>query len=121
MVDIQLGQGDSDDIPVVLTEDGKGSNLNGSVVHFVLSDELGNGKYDIICAEGIKDQVTNEIITEFSVGGITIPITGVHTKDTCELFGEFIVMAGDKQVTFSNDDNYVTMKVKRKLSVITPF
>lgn len=116
MIDIQLGQGDSDDIPVILKEAGIGSDLTGWVVKLLL------GKYEITCLEGIKDPGTDTIVTEFADGGITVPITGAHTVDPGYMEGEFIATNGDRQVTFLNDDDpnqsnqpYFVMQVIKKL------
>lgn len=115
MIDIQLGQGDSDNIPVILNEAGVGSDLTGAVVKLILSDLAGTFKFEIICLEGIRDPITDEIITEFSAGGITVPIAGIHTVDDGYSYGEFIVTISNRQVTFLNGDTYFVMNVIKKL------
>lgn len=115
MVDIQLGQGDSDNIPVILNEAGTGSDLTGAVVKLILADLAGVFKFEITCLEGIRDPSTDEIVTEFSAGGITVPIASTHTVDDGYSYGEFIVTIGNRQVTFLNGDDYFVMNVIKKL------
>lgn len=116
MVDIQLGQGDSDNIPVILSEDGTGSDLTGTVVKLILVDVVGTFKFEITCLEGIRNPITNEMVTGFSSGGITVPITDTHTVDNGYFYGEFVTTIGNRQVTFLNGDRYFVMNVIKKLT-----
>jgi hypothetical protein len=117
MVEITLGQGDSDDIPVILIEDGIGCDLTGCVVKLLLGDMQGVGKYEITCTEGIRDS-DGEIVTAFSEGGITVEILPDHTVDEGFLLGEFTATIGDRQVTFEKvDGNYLVMEVRKKFVI----
>lgn len=115
MVDIRLGQGDSDNIPVILNEAGAGSDLTGADVKLILVDVAGTFKFEITCLEGIRDPITDEIVTAFSSGGITVPITDTHTAENGYFYGEFVTTLGNRQVTFLNGDNYFVMHIIKKL------
>jgi len=134
--DISLGQGDSDDIGIVLLDQGIGANLSNYDVFFLLSDKLG-ASWKIQCNAGASIHITSynysllkptadKFEIDMSIGevvnftkaqgGVTIPLTSTHTSEDGTLFGEFIAVApGGQQVTFSNDDNYYTVRIKKKL------
>ena len=108
--DIELGQGDSDEVGVILKENNIGSDLTGAIVKFHMMNNRGI-EYEIDCESGIKDPFTKEIITPKSEGGVTILFTSVHTEISGTFYGKFIVILLGKQVSFPSGNQYIKVRI----------
>jgi hypothetical protein len=130
--DIELGQGDSDDIGIVLISKGSPANLSNFTVSCIISDGLGGTPVIITCNDGatisitsdnylLLGQTSDKIGTDVSLtkaqGGVTIPITATTTQNSGTFSLEFLAVdTNNKQVTFSNNENYYTMHITKKLT-----
>jgi hypothetical protein len=109
---IELGQGDSRDVDVILQGAGIGADLTLSTdINFVMKNDLGTIRHSIPCQKG---STYKGVYVSPGHGGITIPITDTHTKTPDTYFGEFVVIWVDGQKTFPNA-GYVEMIVKMSL------
>lgn len=109
--DIELGQGDTDSIGVVLKENGTGANLTSGTVVFSMKNDMGTIEYDITCIPGATIDGVDVL---FSEGGVTIPFTDTHTSSPGTFFGIFHVTILGKQTTFPSSEN-ISVKIKKTL------
>jgi hypothetical protein len=101
--EIRIGQGDSDDILVTLSDVNGVVNLSTADVIFVINDEFGTVFYEVTCTDNN------------SSGGTTLPLTDTETATAGTFYGQFIVTFSDRQATFP-DSKYVKMTVLPKLT-----
>lgn len=86
--DIRLGCGDSDNVPVVLKENGTGANLTGSTVVLSMKNKQTSADIVIPC---IQDATVNGEIVPYTQGGITIKFNEENTSVEGIYLGKFIV------------------------------
>lgn len=106
--DIELGQGDSDSVGVVLKENGTGANLTGSTVIFAMKNDLGTIEHNITCTSGATINGASVLLSN---GGVTIPFTDVHTTTPGTYFGNFQVTILGKQTTFPSNGIYINVRI----------
>lgn len=105
--DIELGLGDTDNIPSILKAGGVPVNLTGAAVTFSMTSESGVS-LDIECVEGA---LVNGEYVGFDEGGVTVPFTSTHTATADLFFGKFLVVFDGDQVTFPKGDDYISVKI----------
>lgn len=104
--DINLGQGNSDNVDAVLLENGSGANVTGASIVFSMKNDLGTIEHDITCTEGVE--------TPASAGGIIIPFTSVETEIPGLYFAKVVVTLQEVQTTFPSS-GYLTVKIEKAL------
>lgn len=104
--DINLGQGDSDNIDAVLLANGSGANVTGATIVFSMKNDLGTVEHDITCSPGTS--------TAASAGGIIIPFTATETATPGLYFARIHVTLLDIQTTFPSS-GYLTVKIEKAL------
>jgi len=109
--DIELFQYDSDDVPVVLFDNGSPVNLAGSDVNFVMTQDQQRYSYTIKCKMGAT--IDGNIIP-YTAGGITINFSEMETSHDGLFFCYFKVSKFGKFITYPTV-GYVTTKIKKKL------
>jgi hypothetical protein len=104
--DINLTQGDSDNVDFILKADGVGVNIAGADVIFAMRNDLGTVEHDITCLPGVK--------TPPSDGGGIIPFTFVETEIPGLYFAKVVVTLQGVQTTFPSS-GYLTVKIEKAL------
>lgn len=102
---IELGQGDSDYVDVVLSENGTAADLSGYTLTFSMSK--GKTEFPIPCT-------TNET-TPLSEGGARISFTEVETAYAKTYEGKIYAVMGGEQVTFPSGNEYIIVKIYPKV------
>lgn len=105
--ELELNQGDSNDVGMLLKENGIGVSLTGSAVTFSMKNEAGV-EFDIVCAQS---STFNGIVYTFAQGGITVPFTSVHTHDAGVFQGKVTAVKSSVQQTFPSGNTYITVKI----------
>lgn len=105
--DIELGQGDSDSIGVLLKVNGSGANLTDSQVMFSMKNES-ETEFAITCRSGAF--VNGSPYSE-TQGGTTIPFTSIHTAAAGIFKGKFTVTKGDVKTTFPSGSDYISVRI----------
>jgi hypothetical protein len=105
--DIDLGQGDSDDVGVLLTENGIGSNLTGGTIKLSMKTDTGTKK-EVTCLAG---GIVNGVNYTLAQGGITIPFTPTETATPSVYRGKIIVSMLGSQATYPSGQESITVTV----------
>ena len=105
--ELELNQGDSNDVGMLLKENGVGVSLTGSVVTFSMKNEAGV-EFDIICTQG---GTVNGVVYTFAQGGITVSFSSTHTHDAGVFQGKVIAVKSSVQKTFPSSNTYITVKI----------
>lgn len=108
--DIELGQGDSEDVGIILKENGVAKDLTDTTIVFSMVNEAGIS-YDITCSGGAD--INGEDVA-FSAGGVTLPISSTHTATPTTFFGKFIITYLGVQSTCPRGNNYISVKIWEK-------
>lgn len=87
--DIELIQGDTDDIKVQILQDGKVVDLTDPSVSFIMTSDAGD-KITIICLKGYTDKTTTpDTVYPATDGYLTLPFTEIETCNADEFIGQF--------------------------------
>lgn len=105
--ELELNQGDSNEVGMLLKENGVGVVLTDSTVVFSMKNEAGV-EFDIACSQG---GTVNGTIYSFAQGGITVPIGSTHTATPCVFQGKVIATKSSIQKTFPSSNIYITVKI----------
>lgn len=109
---IELGQGDSRDVDIILQGAGIGADLTlATDINFVMKNDLGTIRHSIPCQKG---STYKGVYVSPSHGGITVPVGATHTATPGTYFCEAVVSFASGQKTFPNA-GYVEMKIKKAL------
>lgn len=106
--DIELGNGDSEDVSVVLTENGVAIDLTGTSVTFCMQLDVGTTGYTIPCIHGAR--IKGESISS-KFGAVSIPFSPQHTSQKGIFLGEFKVSRFGKVSTYPNN-RHLTIQIK---------
>lgn len=105
--DIELGQGDSEIIGVILKENNVPVNLSGYQISFVMANEE-DDPFTIPCV----DHPT----VLANAGGTGIPFTSIHTTNADLFFGKlYAVDVLGRQVTYPSGNDYLSVKIWGKV------
>lgn len=107
---LELGQNDTDTLNAVLYEDGVAVNLTGKTVVLNLSNELGT-EVNVACGLGA---VINGETVAYASGGVNAVISSTLTATPCTYRGKFLLTSFGAQLSFPNDNNYISIKVWSK-------
>ncbi|MDD2299233.1 MAG: hypothetical protein PHN69_04080 [Candidatus Pacebacteria bacterium] len=109
MVTYELGlnQGDSNDVGMLLKENGVGVDLTGSIVTFSMKNEAGI-EFNILCTPG---GTVNGTTYTFAQGGITVPFSATHTVNADIFQGKVYAVKSSIQKTFPSNNTYITVKI----------
>jgi hypothetical protein len=102
--DIELGQGDSDEVEKTLTDADGAINLTGATVECIMKNDLGTKRYEIDCT----------VNSPATAGKITIPFTDTETEFDGLFFYELKVTIAGDQYTFPSC-GYGTIYIKKAL------
>jgi hypothetical protein len=105
--ELELNQGDSNNIGMLLKSGGVGVDLTGSAVTFSMKNEAGT-EFDIQCVQG---GTVNGQVYLFSEGGITVPFTSTHTVAAGVFQGKVTTVKDSVQKTFPSSNVYITVKI----------
>ena len=105
--ELELNQGDSNDVGMLLKEGGVGVDLTGSTVTFSMKNEAGV-EFNIICTQG---GTVNGTAYTFAQGGITVPFTALHTVNADVFQGKAYADKSSVQKTFPSSNTYITVKI----------
>ena len=105
--DLELNQGDTQEVGMLLKDKGVGVDLTGSTVTFSMKNEVGS-EFDIACGQG--GTVNGQFYT-FAQGGITVTFTTAHTGAADVFQGKVCAVKGTLQKTFPDKNKYITVKV----------
>lgn len=105
--DIELCQGDTETVNVVLKSKGVGANLTGATVTFTMINAAGD-EFDITCLPGAT---VDDVSVPASSGGVRIPFTGTHTVKADLFQGKFIVTILGVPTTFPSGRDYVSVRI----------
>lgn len=105
--ELELNQGDSNDVGMLLKENGVGVDLTGSAVTFSMKNEAGV-EFNITCTQG---GTVNGVAYAFAQGGITVPFTSLHTVEACVFQGKVTAVKSSVQKTFPSSNTYITVKI----------
>jgi len=111
--DINLNQGDTNDIAVILKAQDVGANLADADITFVMNNSAGV-LYSIPCTKDATTPDGNDV--KAKDGGITIPFDPTHTSVPGQFSGQFLVMQDSAQTTFPSDGGYLKVMVWESLS-----
>ncbi|MCK9310678.1 MAG: hypothetical protein M0P26_00205 [Bacteroidales bacterium] len=105
--ELELNQGDSINVGMLLKEGGVGVNLTGSIVTFSMKNEA-EVEFNIVCAQG--GTVNGKTYT-FEEGGITVPFSAVNTVNANVFQGKVYAVKAAVQKTFPSSSTYITVKI----------
>lgn len=105
---IELGQGDSRGVDVILKAAGVGIDLTLATVKFNMTNQDGTVHHEINCKKGSVYQEN----TIFALnGGMTIPFRSIHSATVSTYYGEFVITY-PKSVKTIPSSGYITVRVK---------
>lgn len=112
--DIELMQGDSAEVAIVLKENGIGVNLTGCSVVLSMRNDATTVEHDIACNMGatINRELPTQETIPFTEGGITVPFTATHTATDGLYFASITKNLFGEQSTFPNT-GYITIKINK--------
>jgi hypothetical protein len=110
--DIELGQGDSDNIPVSLTENGVAVNLSMASISFCMKSDVSSTNFNIPCNLGA---IINGESIPAKNGAVTIPFSKSNTSVSGIFLGEFKVSRFGSVCTFPNN-HHITVQIKPTLT-----
>jgi hypothetical protein len=105
--ELELSQGDSVDVGMLLKEGGVGVDLTDSVVTLSMKNEAGV-EFDIVCTQG---GTVNGTTYTFEEGGITVPFSALHTVNAGVFQGKVYAVKTSVQKTFPSSNTYITVKI----------
>lgn len=114
--DIELMQGDSAEVAVVLKENGIGVDLTGCSVVLSMRNDTATVAHDITCNMGatINRGLPTETVIPLTAGGITVPFTATHTASHGLYFGSITKTLFGERSTFPNT-GYITIKINKSV------
>ena len=110
--DIELGQGDSDNIPALLKENGVAVDLKGASISFCMKSDVSSTNFNIPCTPGA---IINGESSPAKNGAVTIPFSKSNTSVSGIFFGEFKVTRFGSVCTFPNN-HHITVQIKPTLA-----
>jgi hypothetical protein len=108
---IEIGQGDGEDVPAILKEDGIGADLSGATsIIFVMRKDLRGNRYEVPCNDGA---IINGVTIPKKRCGMSIAFSEANTPVPGDYFGKFLVTIDGAPKSFPNV-GYVTVRVNQK-------
>lgn len=105
--ELELNQGDSNNIGMLLKENAVGSDLTGATVTFSMKNESGV-EHNIACQPG---GTVNGTVYSFAQGGVTVPFTATHTASAGVFQGKITVLKYGAQKTYPSSNTYITVRI----------
>lgn len=114
--DIELMQGDSASVAIVLKENGIGVDLTGCTVTLSMINDISTVEHDIVCQPGavLNAGTPSEETVPFTEGGITVPFTATHTATDGLYFASITKNLFGERSTFPNK-GYITIKINKSV------
>jgi recombinational DNA repair protein (RecF pathway) len=105
--DIELMQGDSASVAIVLKENGIGVDLTGCTVTFSMINDISTVEHDIVCQP-------EAVINAGTPSEETVPFTATHTATDGLYFASITKNLFGEQSTFPNT-GYITIKINKSV------
>lgn len=105
--ELELNEGDSNNVGMLLKAAGVGVDLTGSVVTFSMKNEAGT-EFNIACTQG---GTVNGVSYTFAQGGITVPFSSTHTASAGVFQGKVTAVKESVQKTYPSSNTYITVKI----------